>query len=635
MPYVCVGAEAFPLSENLMMFYRRRGDNYVNKVDSVVKTTCVLHNYFRHSTAIHSDDDTVDDMTHQLKPLPYITRRLALWEGRAISPLIYSPGGQPVSWLASQPLYLPLLRSRQSYRRHKIILGITPRNTGFSETSGISEFLFCHPFVILSEECCPPYWEPDVTILFRELSSSCSVTPYHHLKVPRTEKYLFTLSYCEFWKLWAVVIGGNATHFGSHKTGVILYCAAAAKQDGHNTLISGKNAKYDTGLTRLLPHLSQLAMATHDARLAPLVTDPGVREFSCGECGGHCRNTEGRSVSSTTFGRTSAVPCSAHPPRHTLFSLLKPVSIGSRGGSHSVSPRRQPAPPPASGHPHTFTCCQTPPSVPSASLLQQQTPTPRCKLPGVHGALLETLLAADLSSHFVSFSRMNSVRVRASERECVRASWSKQRWNERAGKKVDHRENPPTSGIVMHDSHLRKSGSTRPEIEPGSPWWEASSLTAWPSHVECIKRGSSPALAVGMVTTVERRSPGIEPTTSRMCTTTLSHETDKAPYVDWAEPWKRHGDGHNGESPDDLVRRFCGAMTLPSQCGGNQAQNPWVTGTKLPHFMQILYQSLDINPIEHLCDVLEQNIRTKTNFQREQFEGSFFGSVEKHSKNLC
>ncbi|KAJ8889047.1 hypothetical protein PR048_008541 [Dryococelus australis] len=47
------------------------------------------------------------------------------------------------------------------------------------------------------------------------------------------------------------------------------------------------------------------------------------------------------------------------------------------------------------------------------------------------------------------------------------------------------RENPLTNGIVRHDSHMRKSGVTRPGIEPGSPWWEASRLTAqrpWPQN---------------------------------------------------------------------------------------------------------------------------------------------------------
>ncbi|KAJ8897799.1 hypothetical protein PR048_003149 [Dryococelus australis] len=42
------------------------------------------------------------------------------------------------------------------------------------------------------------------------------------------------------------------------------------------------------------------------------------------------------------------------------------------------------------------------------------------------------------------------------------------------------RENPQTGGIVRHDSHLQKSGVTRPGIEPGSPWWEASRLPGQP-----------------------------------------------------------------------------------------------------------------------------------------------------------
>ncbi|KAJ8888981.1 hypothetical protein PR048_008475 [Dryococelus australis] len=41
----------------------------------------------------------------------------------------------------------------------------------------------------------------------------------------------------------------------------------------------------------------------------------------------------------------------------------------------------------------------------------------------------------------------------------------------------DPRENPPTSGIARHDSHPRKLGATPPGSEPGSPWWEANSLT--------------------------------------------------------------------------------------------------------------------------------------------------------------
>ncbi|KAJ8890949.1 hypothetical protein PR048_010458 [Dryococelus australis] len=47
-----------------------------------------------------------------------------------------------------------------------------------------------------------------------------------------------------------------------------------------------------------------------------------------------------------------------------------------------------------------------------------------------------------------------------------------QRRNERAWETGDPRENPLTNGIVRHHS--------RPGIEPGSPWWEASRLTAQP-----------------------------------------------------------------------------------------------------------------------------------------------------------
>ncbi|KAJ8875863.1 hypothetical protein PR048_023766 [Dryococelus australis] len=46
---------------------------------------------------------------------------------------------------------------------------------------------------------------------------------------------------------------------------------------------------------------------------------------------------------------------------------------------------------------------------------------------------------------------------------------------------------PPPNGIVRHDSHMRESGVIRPGTEPGSPWWEASRLTAQPrSTIETI-----------------------------------------------------------------------------------------------------------------------------------------------------
>ncbi|KAJ8897181.1 hypothetical protein PR048_002527 [Dryococelus australis] len=45
---------------------------------------------------------------------------------------------------------------------------------------------------------------------------------------------------------------------------------------------------------------------------------------------------------------------------------------------------------------------------------------------------------------------------------------------------------PWEHGIVRHDSHMRKSGVTRPGIESGSPWWEASRLTAEPPRSRTI-----------------------------------------------------------------------------------------------------------------------------------------------------
>ncbi|KAJ8896891.1 hypothetical protein PR048_002237 [Dryococelus australis] len=59
------------------------------------------------------------------------------------------------------------------------------------------------------------------------------------------------------------------------------------------------------------------------------------------------------------------------------------------------------------------------------------------------------------------------------------------------GETGDPRENLPTSGIIRHDSQFRKSGVNRPGIEPGSPWWEASS-----THVGELSRSgqnSSPS----------------------------------------------------------------------------------------------------------------------------------------------
>ncbi|KAJ8878367.1 hypothetical protein PR048_018944 [Dryococelus australis] len=56
------------------------------------------------------------------------------------------------------------------------------------------------------------------------------------------------------------------------------------------------------------------------------------------------------------------------------------------------------------------------------------------------------------------------------------------------GETGEPRENPPTSGIARHDSHMQESGGTRPGIEHSSPWLEASRLTAQPPVPHATRR---------------------------------------------------------------------------------------------------------------------------------------------------
>ncbi|KAJ8898074.1 hypothetical protein PR048_003434 [Dryococelus australis] len=57
-----------------------------------------------------------------------------------------------------------------------------------------------------------------------------------------------------------------------------------------------------------------------------------------------------------------------------------------------------------------------------------------------------------------------------------------QRRNERAGETGDPRKNPPTC----------ENPVTRPEFEPGSPWWDVSGLTARPPRLQG-NPGATPA----------------------------------------------------------------------------------------------------------------------------------------------
>ncbi|KAJ8867287.1 hypothetical protein PR048_031086 [Dryococelus australis] len=77
----------------------------------------------------------------------------------------------------------------------------------------------------------------------------------------------------------------------------------------------------------------------------------------------------------------------------------------------------------------------------------------------------------------ISGALYRPLRACSSSREHLKDNQTK-----RKGETGDPRENPPTNGIVRHDSHLRKSVDPA-GIEPGSPWREASVLTAlsqWP-----------------------------------------------------------------------------------------------------------------------------------------------------------
>ncbi|KAJ8894963.1 hypothetical protein PR048_000271 [Dryococelus australis] len=64
----------------------------------------------------------------------------------------------------------------------------------------------------------------------------------------------------------------------------------------------------------------------------------------------------------------------------------------------------------------------------------------------------------------------------------------------------DPRDNPPTSGIIRNDSHMRKPREAPHQgIEPGSPWWEASSQNhhtiAAPLRLCCDPAGNRTRLA--------------------------------------------------------------------------------------------------------------------------------------------
>ncbi|KAJ8870367.1 hypothetical protein PR048_029388 [Dryococelus australis] len=110
------------------------------------------------------------------------------------------------------------------------------------------------------------------------------------------------------------------------------------------------------------------------------------------------------------------------------------------------------------------------------------------------------------------------------------------------------RKQAPTSGIVRHDSHMRKSGLTRPGIEPGSPWWGAIGLTAAPRRSYGILSGSNnPANDTdGDMTTAEWTSGSSDPKWG--CSEFSGNSTLK---------WGRSGSmDRNIQSGDEVAQRL-------------------------------------------------------------------------------
>ncbi|KAJ8865749.1 hypothetical protein PR048_033270 [Dryococelus australis] len=92
-----------------------------------------------------------------------------------------------------------------------------------------------------------------------------------------------------------------------------------------------------------------------------------------------------------------------------------------------------------------------------------------CPAPGCYG----------IRKEFPCKSAIGSEACRAGLINCdpiVKWVWSGAGMKVREKREIPEKT-PPTNGIARHGSNMRKSGVTRPGIEPGSPWWEASGLT--------------------------------------------------------------------------------------------------------------------------------------------------------------
>ncbi|KAJ8898339.1 hypothetical protein PR048_003699 [Dryococelus australis] len=84
-------------------------------------------------------------------------------------------------------------------------------------------------------------------------------------------------------------------------------------------------------------------------------------------------------------------------------------------------------------------------------------------------------------SPYLSVLITNNVRVRPMR---VTEVSTKQRRNDGARGNGKSPRKPADSGIVRHDSHLRKSGVSRLGIDPSSPWWELRVICTCASEVK-------------------------------------------------------------------------------------------------------------------------------------------------------
>ncbi|KAJ8867068.1 hypothetical protein PR048_032930 [Dryococelus australis] len=188
-----------------------------------------------------------------------------------------------------------------------------------------------------------------------------------------------------------------------------------------------------------------------------------------------------------------------------------------------------------------------------------------------------------------------------------------QRRNERAGETGQPRENPPSNGIVRHDSHIRKSGVTQPGIEPRSPWREASRLTAqpqWPRGEEggIISprrrmfavafhrvdearstnhlRNSKIACAENRATSLVRRNSAftLVLASSHFLNETLAKSTQGATKYVAARECKGGRNSISRENPPtrDIVRQYSHVREFWSDPARNQTRFPLLWASDLP-----------------------------------------------------